>query len=109
MGTKRNRQVMSKCPTKQAVHVSVVELTATGQGRVREHTAVQTMNHPARSRHCRTSGGSGSITGRYHYTPTPFLHLSLGVCCRSLRETYGGKAVRWILGSAWYGSPYVTD
>lgn len=66
MGTKRNRRVMSKCPTKQAVHVSVVELTATGQGRVREQTAVQIVNQPAQSRHCRITGGSDSVTRRYH-------------------------------------------
>lgn len=55
------------------------------------------------------TGGSESVTEQYRYILTPLLHFSLGICYRSLQETYGGKAARQILGSAWYGSSYVTD
>jgi len=37
------------------------------------------------------AGGSESVTEQYHSILTPLLHFSLGICYRSLLETYGGK------------------
>lgn len=55
------------------------------------------------------TGSSETVTEQYHYILIPLLHFSLGIRYRSLIETYGGKAARQILGSAWYVSSYVTD